>query len=89
MTAAAPKVFAMFADHHHGDGRIALWCPAEKGAQEVLAGAEPERFFRPPYVGPSGWIGIVLTTVDDARLAELVREAWRLVAPKRRSGDAR
>lgn len=76
------KLFAMFADDHHGDGRIALWCHAPKGKQEVLVGAEPARFFRPPYVGPSGWIGLVLARLDDAELAEHVREAYLQVASK-------
>ena len=75
------KLFAMFADDHHGDGRIALWCHAPKGKQEVLVGAEPARYFRPPYVGPGGWIGLVLARFDDAELAAHVREAWQQVAP--------
>lgn len=82
-TFRAPKVFAMFDDHHHGADRVALWVPAEKGVQGALVGTEPERFFRPPYVGPSGWIGIVLTAIGDDRLASLVEDGWRLVAPKR------
>src|SRR5687768_15737190 len=63
------KLFAMFADNHHGDGHKALWCHAPRGKQEVLVGSEPERFFRPPYVGPSGWIGLVLSRFSDAELA--------------------
>jgi hypothetical protein len=77
------KLFAMFADDHHGDGRIAVWCHAPKGKQEVLVAAEPRRFFKPPYVGPSGWIGLVLERHDDAELAEHLREAWLQVAPKK------
>lgn len=76
------RMFATFADDHHGDGRVALWCPAPVGKQQVLVAAEPERFFRPAYVGKSGWIGIVLARVDDAELARHVREAYRQVAPK-------
>ena len=85
------KLFAMFADDHHGDGRIALWCHAPKGKQEVLVGAEPERYFRPPYVGPSGWIGLVLARLDDEELAAHVREAWEQVAPQpvKKKGTAR
>jgi hypothetical protein len=48
-----------YANHHHDD-RLAFWCAAPPGAQEVLAGAEPERFFRPPYVGTRGWLGVYL-----------------------------
>lgn len=78
----AGKLFAMYADDHHGDGRVGLWCHAPKGKQEVLVGSEPRRYFRPPYVGPSGWIGLVLRHFDDRELAEHLREAWRMVAPK-------
>ena len=77
------RLFAMYADDHHGDGRIALWCRAPVGAQQVLVGSEPELFFRPPYVGPSGWVGVVLTAVDDKRLAEIVRQAHAEGPPAR------
>jgi hypothetical protein len=87
------KIFAMFAEDHHADGRIALWCHAPKGAQQILVETEPKRFFRPPYVGPAGWIGVHLAQVGDARLAELVRDAYLVVAPKKLAaalgGDAR
>jgi hypothetical protein len=77
------KLFAMFADNHHGDGRIALWCKAPPGEQEVLVGSEPKRFFRPPYVGPSGWIGLHLGANSDEEVSAFVREAYRMTAPKR------
>ena len=77
------KLFAMFANDHHGDGRIALWCNAPRGAQEVLAGSEPARYFRPPYVGPRGWIGVVLDANSDEDVARIVRDAYCMVAPKR------
>lgn len=79
----AKKIFAMFQEDHHGDGRTALWCHAPKGAQQVLVASEPKRFFRPPYVGPAGWVGVVIDAVDDERLAELVRDAYLGVAPKK------
>jgi len=68
----AQNMFAMFLDDHHGDGRIAIWCKAPAGVQELLVEAEPERFFRPPYVGPNGWIGIRIdgTAVDWEEIAE-------------------
>lgn len=78
----AGKLFAMFADDHHGDGRIALWCHAPRGKQEVLVGSEPRRYFKPPYVGPSGWIGLVLEHFDDRELTVHLREAWLQVATK-------
>lgn len=77
------KIFAMYAENHHGDGRIALWCNAPKGAQEVLVGSEPARFFKPPYVGTRGWIGLHLRANSDEELAGFVREAYCLTAPKK------
>jgi hypothetical protein len=77
------KLFAMFADDHHGDGRLAAWCHAPKGAQHVLVGSEPDLFFVPPYVGPRGWVGVHLGAIDDERLAEVLRDAYRMVAPKK------
>ena len=75
------RVFVMFADNHHNDGRIALWCAAPKGAQVVLVSSEPERFFVPPYVGKGGWIGVHLDKNGDARVASIVRDAWLQIAP--------
>jgi hypothetical protein len=79
------KVFVMFSNDHHGDGKIAFTCPAAPGAQELLIEANPRRFYRPPYVGPSGWIGVRLdvSPLDWDEIAELVEESYRLVAPKR------
>lgn len=78
------KMFAMFHDNHHGDGRIAVWLNAAPGAQDVLIGAEPGRFFVPPYMGPSGWIGVRLDNGPDwGQVAALVEDAFRIVAPKR------
>lgn len=53
------KVFVTLADHHHDD-RLAFWCAAPPGVQEELVAAGPERFFRPPYVGGRGWLGVWL-----------------------------
>ena len=77
------KIFAMFAANHHKDGRIALWVPAPLGVQEALVHSEPEKFFRPPYVGPSGWVGMVLERCDDDELEGQVVQAYCMIAPKK------
>jgi predicted DNA-binding protein (MmcQ/YjbR family) len=78
------KIFAMYQDDHHGDGRVAVWCKAAPDGQQILVGADPERFFVPPYVGPKGWIGIRLDrAVDWSQLSGLIEESYRLTAPKR------
>ena len=78
------KIFAQYEDNHHGSGRIELWCKAPDGLQAVLVAAEPERFFVPKYVGHKGWIGIRMEgAVDWAHVAELLRDSYRMTAPKR------
>ena len=77
------KVFVMFADNHHGDGRVAVWLPVPPGMQAALIAEAPAVYFRPPYVGHRGWVGIELARVSDDELAFHVRTAWELVAPKR------
>ena len=80
------KMFATYASaaSHHGGGRPAVWCKAAPANQELMVRGAPDRFFVPPYVGPSGWIGVYLDgAVDWAELAELLRDSFRLVAPKR------
>jgi predicted DNA-binding protein (MmcQ/YjbR family) len=75
------KVFAMLDNHHHGARHLSVWLPQPLGQQEALIEADPDRFFRPPYVGPSGWVGVVLDTKPDwEAVAGLVREAYRHVA---------
>lgn len=77
------KTFVMFADHHHDD-RLAFWCAAPPGVQEHLITSEPERYFKPPYVGHRGWLGVWLDVpVDWDEVAERVEDAYRMVAPKR------
>ncbi|HKS45203.1 MAG TPA: MmcQ/YjbR family DNA-binding protein [Amycolatopsis sp.] len=76
------KTFVMYADHHHDD-RLAFWCAAPPGAQEAMVEEEPDRFFRPPYVGHRGWLGVRLDVPTDwAEIGEIVTEAYRVVAPK-------
>jgi len=78
------KAFAMLDDHHHGSPHLSVWLPAGLGAQDALVESDPKRFFRPPYVGASGWVGVVLDTDPDwSQVAWLVEQAFRLVAGKR------
>ena len=77
------KVFAMFANNHHNDGHIAVWIPVPPGLQRLLIKNSPETFFKPPYVGVRGWVGIELEQISDEELAAHIREAWQMVVPKR------
>lgn len=83
----AGKLFVITADHHHDD-RLGAWCAAPEGAQEMLVKADPKRFFRPPYVGHRGWLGVYLDVdVDWGELAIVVERAYRRVARKRLLGE--
>ena len=74
----------LWADGHHDNDFPHLWCAAPPGAQQELAAAEPARFFRPPYVGGRGWIGVRLDRDPDwDEIAELCRDAYRAIAPAR------
>lgn len=79
------KLFATYADanNHHGEGRHALWCPAPPGVQQALVASDPKRYFIPPYVGKSGWIGLDLALVSDTELEMHVWQAYLMIAPQK------
>ena len=78
------KTFASFHDRHHGDDRIAIWCKAGFDFQADLVEGEPEVYFVPPYVGPSGWVGIWVDRKGDWKMvAGVLEHGYRSVAPKR------
>src|SRR5437763_10078823 len=83
------RVFAMFADNHHGDGHVAVWIPAGPGAQAALIEEEPDTYFRPPYVGGAGWVGVEVSRVGDDQLGALIREALRLTVTKKLASSSR
>lgn len=73
------KLFAMTSE----DG-TSLWFKGGAGVQEALIASAPETYYRPPYVGSKGWVGVHLDAVVDwDELAELIEDSYRLIAPKR------
>lgn len=72
------KMFALMS----ADG-VTASVKATKVAQDALIASDPSLFFRPPYVGVHGWVGVRLAKVDHDELRELITEAWLLTAPKR------
>jgi len=82
----AKRPLCYFHDHHNDD-RVSLWCPAQPGVQEALVASEPGRFFKPPMSASgtfSEWLGVFLDVagaVDWDEIAEIVEDAFRLVAP--------
>lgn len=79
------KQFVMlWPDGHHDHDFPHLWFAAAAGVQEELVADSPDRFFRPPYVGARGWVGVRLDgAVDWSEVAELCEDAYRVVAPQR------
>lgn len=77
------RVFAMCSINHHNDGHVSVVVPAAIGVQAALIEADPKKFYRPPYVGHAGWVGIELASVRDKELAAHLREAWKLTAPEK------
>ncbi len=76
------RCFVMVLTDHHGDGRFAVWCAAGDGVQEMLVEADSDRFFRPPYVGHRGWLGLRLDRgLDLDELAGILEDAYAEVAP--------
>ncbi len=77
------KIFAMCEGEEQG-GWNAVWCKAPPGAQQVIVSSDPDRYFVPPYVGKSGWVGVRLHRgVDWDVVADLIVESYRMTAPKR------
>ena len=82
------KIFAMYASQntHHGGGRPGVWLKATPTNQDLVLHAQPDRYFKPPYVGPSGWIGVWLDgEVDWEALEGFIDDAYSLAAPKKRT----
>jgi predicted DNA-binding protein (MmcQ/YjbR family) len=84
------RLFVMFTNNHHGDGRIAIWAAAPPGAQQDLVEANPKHFFVPPYVGVGGWVGIRLDTkLAKGAVAALIEQAYRTIEQKRPAAKRR
>ena len=82
------RCFVMLLDNHHDDRRFAIWCAAPPGNQELVVQAEPERFFRPPYVGYRGWLGVMLHgRVGWDEIAGICEDAFATVAPNKLLSD--
>lgn len=80
------KIFAMYASAttHHSSGRPAVWILSISIEQDLVLRARPDRYFKPPYVGPSGWIGAWLDKNPPwAEIEELLNEGWKRRAPKK------
>lgn len=80
------KLFAMYASSstHHGDGRPGVWVKSTHVNQDLLLHQDPKRFFKPPYVGPSGWVGIYLDKRPNWKIvAEILQDGHALLLKKK------
>jgi hypothetical protein len=82
------RVFCMFSNNHHNDGHIAVVVPTAPGLQATLLKTSPEKYYYPPYVGGSGWVGIELARISDEDLGVHLLEAWKMIEAKQKSGKA-
>ena len=71
------KIFMMFSERERH-----AWIKSVHDEQRALVAMDADAWFAPPYVGPSGWVGAVLSKADGDELRELIVEAWRMTAPK-------
>lgn len=79
------KLFAMYesANSGHGNGQPAVWIKSTAVNQELLIARDAKRFFSPPYVGSSGWVGVRLGgRVSWKLVAMLLRDGYELLAEK-------
>lgn len=72
------RIFMMFSEHERH-----AWIKSTYDEQQALVSMDADAYFVPPYVGPKGWVGAVISKSDAGELRELVTEAWRMTAPKR------
>jgi hypothetical protein len=76
------KMFAMTDNDHHQSGHVAVWIMAPPTVQETLVHSMPQRFFKPPYVGPKGWVGVRLNQDTDwDELTAILRDGYLISAP--------
>jgi len=81
------SMFAMTDNNHHDSGHIAVWVKAPPMVQEILVNSDPKRFFKPPYMGPKGWVGVRLDyKVNWDELAAILKDGYLMSAPKKLRG---
>ena len=79
------KIYAYYLFDHHGDGKIAIWCKSTMADQHQLIRDDPETFFKPPYVGPRGWVAMRIDghRVNWDTVRELALRAYQETAPRK------
>ena len=80
------KAFAYFWHNHHGDGEtIVIVKTSGREEQAMLIELDPECYYSPPYMGPSGWVAMRLDRedMDWDQVGDRIAQSWEMVAPRR------
>ena len=80
------KFFAYFWHNHHNDGEtIVIVKTTGRDEQALLIELDPDCYYSPPYMGPSGWVAMRLDRddVDWDRVGDRIAISWELAAPRR------
>jgi predicted DNA-binding protein (MmcQ/YjbR family) len=82
-------MFAMTDNNHHRSGHVAVWVKAPAMAQEILISSDSERFFRPPYMGHKGWVGVRLDSKPDwEQLTAILKDGYEMSLPMGKAARA-
>lgn len=79
------RFFAYFSHDLHGSGETSVLVKTTgTDEQAMLIEADPDTYYRPPYLGPAGWVAIRLADASDwALVDDRIARSWELVAPRR------
>jgi predicted DNA-binding protein (MmcQ/YjbR family) len=82
------SMFAMTDNNHHQSGHVAVWVKAPAMAQEILINSDPARFFKPPYMGHKGWVGVRLQgKADWDHITAILKDGYEMSLPMKKSGS--
>jgi predicted DNA-binding protein (MmcQ/YjbR family) len=82
-------MFAMTDNNHHQSGHVAVWVKAPAMVQEILISSDSRRFFKPPYMGHKGWVGVRIDSKPDwEQLTEILKDGYEMSLPVRKAARA-
>jgi predicted DNA-binding protein (MmcQ/YjbR family) len=82
-------MFAMTDNNHHQSGHVAVWVKAPAMAQEILISSDSKRFFKPPYMGHKGWVGVRLDSKPDwEQLTAILKDGYEMSLPMKKAARA-
>ena len=82
--AVGGSMFAMTDNNHHNSGHFAVWVKAPAMAQEILANSNPRVFFKPPYMGHKGWVGVKLDAKPEwEQVSAILGDGYQMSLPQK------